>query len=81
MVVDYLLWRFVRHRVNSLGDAFGAAKQRLLHALLGREAMPPRWKSCVAHVNAHMGMALGALFVAKYFDPQSKQDVSRLHPH
>ncbi|KAJ1528614.1 hypothetical protein ONE63_007013 [Megalurothrips usitatus] len=74
VVADYLLWRFVRHRVNSLGDRFGAAKQRLLHALMGREALPPRWKTCVAHVNSHMGMALGALFVRKYFDHNSKQD-------
>lgn len=78
VVADYLLWRFVRHRVNSLGDQFGAAKQRLLHALMGREAVPKRWKTCVAHVNSHMGMALGALFVRKYFDHSSKQDVSVL---
>ena len=77
VVSNYLLWRFVRHRVNSLGDRFGAAKQRLLHALMGREAVPPRWKTCVAHVNSHMGMALGALFVTKYFNNNSKQDVSR----
>lgn len=74
VVADYLLWRFVRHRINSLGDLFGAAKQRLLHALMGREAVPPRWKTCVAHVNSHMGMALGALFVRRYFDHNSKQD-------
>ena len=38
--------------------------------------MPPRWKFCIAYVNGNLGMAVGALFVEKYFDRQSKQDVS-----
>jgi predicted metalloendopeptidase len=44
--------------------------------LYGREEMPPRWKFCIAYVNGNLGMGVGALFVEKYFDRQSKQDVS-----
>jgi hypothetical protein len=44
--------------------------------LYGREEMPARWKFCIAYVNGNLGMAVGSLFVTKYFDVQSKQDVS-----
>ena len=37
--------------------------------------MPERWKFCIAYVNGNLGMAVGSLFVNKYFDEQSKQDV------
>jgi predicted metalloendopeptidase len=43
--------------------------------LYGREEMPARWKFCIAYVNGNLGMAVGSLFVTKYFDGQSKQDV------
>jgi predicted metalloendopeptidase len=43
--------------------------------LYGREEMPARWKFCIAYVNGNLGMAVGSLFVTKYFDVQSKQDV------
>uniref|UniRef100_A0AAG5CX34 Neprilysin, neutral endopeptidase 1 n=1 Tax=Anopheles atroparvus TaxID=41427 RepID=A0AAG5CX34_ANOAO len=74
IVANYLLWRFVRHRINNLDDRFLGAKQRFSNALFGREKNPPRWKNCVTQVNANMGMAVGAMFVRRYFDENSKKD-------
>lgn len=74
IICGYLLWRFVRHRVNNLDDRFQAAKQKFYKVLFGREEAPPRWKSCVAQANNNMGMGLGAMFVRKYFDQKSKND-------
>ncbi|XP_014272262.1 neprilysin-4 isoform X3 [Halyomorpha halys] len=73
-VANYLFWRFIRHRVNNLDDRFQDAKQKFYFILFGREESPPRWKSCVAQVNSNMGMAMGAMFVKKYFDEYSKND-------
>lgn len=50
------------------------AKQRFYYILFGREKSPPRWQFCVTQVNSNMGMALGSLFVEKYFDQSSKTD-------
>ncbi|XP_069703958.1 neprilysin-4-like [Periplaneta americana] len=75
---NYLLWRFVRHRVNNLDDRFQDAKQRFYYILFGREQAPPRWKYCVSEVNSHLGMALGALFVRKYFHENSKNDTVQM---
>ncbi|XP_058797327.1 neprilysin-4-like isoform X2 [Phymastichus coffea] len=74
IVANYLLWRFVRHRVNNLDDRFQEAKQTFYYILLGREKAPSRWKNCVAQVNWNMGVAVGSIFVRKYFDETSKND-------
>ncbi|XP_058467628.1 neprilysin-4 [Malaya genurostris] len=73
-LANYILWRFVRHRINNLDDRFLQAKQKFSNVLFGREKSPPRWKNCVNQVNANMGMAVGAMFVRKYFDENSKRD-------
>ncbi|XP_073991272.1 neprilysin-like 8 isoform X2 [Rhodnius prolixus] len=73
-ISNYLLWRFVRHRVNNLDDRFQDAKQKFYYILFGREESPPRWKNCILQVNSNMGMAMGAMFVRKYFDENSKND-------
>lgn len=71
---NYLLWRFMRHRVNNLDDRFQVAKQRFYKIVFGRDNQPPRWQSCVMQVNSNMGMAVGKLFVSKYYTKQSKDD-------
>ncbi|CAH0723238.1 unnamed protein product, partial [Brenthis ino] len=71
---NYLLWRFVRHRVNNLDDRFQSAKQQFYYILFGREQAPSRWKNCISQVNSNMGMALGSMFVRNYFDEMSKND-------
>ncbi|XP_076284811.1 neprilysin-4 isoform X1 [Lasioglossum baleicum] len=73
-IANYLLWRFVRHRVNNLDDRFQEAKQKFYYILFGREQAPSRWKTCVGQVNSNMGMAVGSMFVRKYFDEKSKND-------
>ena len=55
---------------------FQNAQQELFRSLYGREETPPRWKFCVAYGNGNLGNSVGALFVKKYFDEQSKADVS-----
>ncbi|KAK4872108.1 hypothetical protein RN001_016232 [Aquatica leii] len=77
-VANYLLWRFVRHRVNNLDKKFQDAKQRFYYVLFGREKLPPRWQTCVTQVNSNMGMALGRMFVQRYFDEISKNDTLQM---
>lgn len=74
-LANYILWRFVRHRANNLDNRFLEAKQTFYQECFGRESSPPRWKSCVTQVNSNVGMAVGALFVRKFFDEKSKHDV------
>nr|CAD7255829.1 unnamed protein product [Timema shepardi] len=73
-LADYFLWRFVSHRANNLDYRFEVAKQRFYRVITGQREVPPRWKGCVDHVNSHMGMATGAMFVRRHFDENSKND-------
>jgi putative endopeptidase len=47
-------------------------------ALRGREAMPERWKRVLDELNGAMGEALGQLYVAVAFPPESKAKMERL---
>eukprot|EP00091_Calanus_sinicus_P001250 TRINITY_DN11215_c0_g1_i1.p1 TRINITY_DN11215_c0_g1~~TRINITY_DN11215_c0_g1_i1.p1 ORF type:complete len:200 (-),score=43.15 TRINITY_DN11215_c0_g1_i1:125-724(-) len=67
--------RFIRHRINNLDKRFEKIQNELYRLLYGREEMPARWKFCIAYVNGNLGMSVGSLFVRKYFDGQSKQDM------
>ena len=71
-----MIWRFIRHRINNLDKRFQEAQQELIRSLYGREDTTPRWKFCVSYANGNLGQSVGSLFVKKYFDEQSKADVS-----
>ncbi|XP_034665893.1 neprilysin-4 isoform X1 [Drosophila subobscura] len=77
-IANYMMWRFVRHRINNVDDRFDDIKQTFYHALFGREESPQRWKVCIAQVNTNMGMAVGSMFVTRYFDNNSKRDTLRM---
>ena len=46
--------------------------------MAGQPQQKPRWKRVLGEVNDGMGMALGELYVAKYFPPQSKARAEQL---
>ena len=72
---NYILMRFIRHRINNLDTRFEKVQNELYRLLYGREEMPARWKFCIAYVNGNLGMSVGSLFVREFFDGQSKQDM------
>src|SRR5437868_5694974 len=39
---------------------------------------PPRWKTCTRLIDRDLGEALGQVFVARTFSPQTKQDALRV---
>ena len=49
--------------------------QELYRKLYGIEEKPPRWKFCTNYVRGNLGNALGSLYVKRYFDEHSKEDV------
>jgi putative endopeptidase len=46
--------------------------------LTGQEAQKPRWKRGVAAVNGSLGEAVGEVYVARYFPPESKAKMEAL---
>ena len=48
-----------------------------MQAISGTVKSRPRWELCVADVNQNMGMAVGRLYVQRFFDKQAKHEVRR----
>jgi endothelin-converting enzyme/putative endopeptidase len=69
----YLSWQILNVRAGNLTDAFRTANFEFYSKTLrGVQEMPPRWKTCVNGVDRDLGEALGQVFVAKTFSPETK---------
>ncbi|MEP6940752.1 MAG: M13 family metallopeptidase [Rudaea sp.] len=70
----YLRYHAIDDASPYLGKAFVAENFDFhQHELRGQKEMQPRWKRVLGAVNGSMGMAMGQLYVAKNFPPESKQ--------
>ena len=68
----YLRWHLLLGAAPSLGDAWRDAEFAFESALTGQPEQPPDWRRCTETVDAYLGQALGQVFVAKVFPPESK---------
>ena len=70
----YLRWHAAHAAARYLTSAFEDERFAFFdHTLRGVPAQKPRWKRCVAQVDALLGEALGQEFVARTFGPQLKE--------
>jgi putative endopeptidase len=69
----YLRWHVVHARAPYLSKAFVDADFDFYRRTLrGVDEDQPRWKKCVQWVDRDLGEALGQVFVAKTFSPETK---------
>jgi endothelin-converting enzyme/putative endopeptidase len=69
----YLRWNAAHAAAPYLSDAFVNANFAFYGKHLnGVEQMRPRWKRCVNYVDMQLGEALGQVFVAHTFTPETK---------
>ncbi|KAF2343827.1 Peptidase M13 N-terminal domain [Trinorchestia longiramus] len=69
----YLMWQYVQRYVNLLSDDFRNAAKALTEALEGVSGEEETWRQCIAATDAAMGPALGAMYVRKALDNNSKK--------
>ncbi len=70
----YLRWHLVHAEAPYLSSAFVQENFNFYQKhLRGVTALAPRWKRCVRGVDEDLGEALGQVFVAKTFTPDTKQ--------
>ena len=75
----YLRWQLVHATAPYLSEAFVKENFDFFGAILtGTTEMQPRWKRVVTCVDSSIGDALGQLYVAEYFPPESKARVLKL---
>ncbi len=75
---DYLTAGYLSSAASYLSDDFVNAEFALSQVLSGVKQQQPRWKRVLSVPNGMMGEALGELYVAKYFPPQSKEKMLTL---
>jgi putative endopeptidase len=69
----YLRWHVVHARAPYLSKRFVEANFDFYrHTLRGVDQDQPRWKKCVQWVDRDLGEALGQVFVARTFSPETK---------
>ncbi|HNX52006.1 MAG TPA: M13 family metallopeptidase N-terminal domain-containing protein, partial [Thermoanaerobaculaceae bacterium] len=70
---DYLRWHLVNAEAPYLSSTFARADFDFYQKFLrGVAEQPARWKRCVELVDRDLGEALGQVFVAKTFTPDTK---------
>ncbi len=75
----YLYFKVVNDACNALSDDFRAAGFDFFSKTMsGAEQDRPRWKRAVGAVNSSLGMAVGKMYVEKYFPESSKQRMAQL---
>src|SRR5438067_4398497 len=75
----YLRWHLVHSEAPYLSSKFVREDFDFFSRYLqGIEQMPPRWKTCTRLIDRDLGEALGQVFDARTFSPQTKQDALRV---
>ncbi|MFO1465726.1 MAG: M13 family metallopeptidase [Steroidobacteraceae bacterium] len=75
----YLRWHAANSAARYLSKSFEDQRFAFFdHTLRGVPLQKPRWKRCVAQVDAQLGEALGREFVARSFGPELKAATLKL---
>ncbi len=75
----YLRWHLIRSRAPYLSTRFVSENFNFYQAYLrGTQEEPARWKRCTRLVDDQLPDALGQVFVAQTFSPQTKTDAQRM---
>jgi len=76
---DYLTYHYLRHSASLLPSALDAEVFAFFGKTLnGQPEQRPRWKRSVGAVNGALGEAVGQIYVARHFAPESKQQMLEL---
>lgn len=71
----YLRWQLVHGSAGRLSRAFVDENFNFVRNLTGQTELPPRWRRCVRATDQFLGEALGQVYVARAFPPESKARV------
>lgn len=68
----YLRAHLLLNAAQSLGTSWRDASFAFESALTGQQQQPPNWRRCTNAVDRYLGEALGQVYVAQVFPPESK---------
>jgi endothelin-converting enzyme/putative endopeptidase len=68
----YLRWQLLLKAAPELGNGWRDVMFAFNQALTGQKQQPPDWRRCTVVVDDYLGEALGQVYVAQVFPPESK---------
>ncbi|XP_046670651.1 neprilysin-2 isoform X2 [Homalodisca vitripennis] len=71
---NYLLWKAVASAVSSLTETLRKRQLEYGTALTGRTEREPRWKECVGLSAGSLSLAVGSLYVKRFFKEDAKKN-------
>ena len=74
----YLRSHLLQNAAGALGKPWRDAQFALESAFTGQEEPPPDWRRCAMSVDHNLGEALGQVYVAQVFPPESKARAQRM---
>jgi putative endopeptidase len=74
----YLRWQLLLHAAPELGNTWRDAYFIYSSALSGQLKQQPDWRRCATTVDTYLGEALGQVYVAQVFQPESKVRVEKI---
>lgn len=69
---NYVMWRVAAASVSYLTDNLRRRQLAYVTALSGKTERESRWKECADTTSVSMSIAVGALYIRKYFNEKSK---------
>ncbi|KAI8430848.1 hypothetical protein MSG28_000996 [Choristoneura fumiferana] len=69
---NYVMWRVAGASVSYLTEALRRRQLSYVTALSGKTERESRWKECADTTSVSMSIAVGALYIRKYFNENSK---------
>ncbi|KAK7497991.1 hypothetical protein BaRGS_00010862 [Batillaria attramentaria] len=71
-LVNFLVWRIVLNRVNSLNAKYRGFMNDYNKVVFGTATERARFRVCASYATNNMGLAVGNMFVKEAFDEQAK---------
>lgn len=78
LIKDYILIRNIEDTVPYLSDDFEKAASEFKNAYYGTDSDIPEDEKAISFMENCMGEAFGKLYVKKYFNPEIKEDVTKI---
>ncbi|CAF3477996.1 unnamed protein product [Rotaria socialis] len=78
LLQNYIVWRFMMHRVDNMPKRFRSIKENFQHIFRGTTSDVSRKIICGNFVNGNMGFAVSALYIKKYFDDNARIQSSEM---
>lgn len=77
-IANYLMWRLTDSISDYLSDDIRKLELKFSTVATGKKEYQSRWKECMSMINQKMPIAIGALYIRKYFKPIAKVTASRM---